>query len=218
LAGPSDVISAVLAGDREKLKRLLDEDRLLASARDERGISALMHAYYHRHVELAELLIRAKKELDIFEATAAGRSERVAEILDGDQQRARSWSGDGFTALHFAAFFDRPEIARNLIRHGADIGAVSRNDMRVTPLHSAAAARSQEIVRLLVEGGAPANAQQQGGWTALHAAAQAGDKEMVRTLLEYRADPRLLTDDGRTPVQMAKEKGHEEIVSLLGAA
>jgi ankyrin repeat protein len=159
--------------------------------------------------------MRAKPELDIFEATAAGNSERVAEILDRDARAAGSWSPDGFAALHFAAFFDRPEIARNLIRHGADIAAVSKNQMRVTPLHSAAAARSREIVRLLVENGAPTNAQQQGGWTALHAAAQAGDKEMVRTLLEYQADPLLMTEDGHTPVQMAQEKGHEEIVSLL---
>ena len=215
MADAADLISAVHSGDAEKIRRFTDEDPSLASARDSAGVSAVMHAFYHRRPEVAELLIARKPELDIFEATAAGRSERVAEILNRDRQQARSWSPDGFTALHFAAFFNRPEIARSLLRHGADVGAVSQNGMRVTPLHSAAAAHSREIVQVLVESGAPTNVQQQGGWTALHEAAQAGDKEMVCILLEYQADPLLRSDDGRTPVEMAKEKGHQEIVKLL---
>lgn len=217
MTGSADVISAVQSGDVERLKQLLEDDRSLASARDGAGVSVLMRAYYGRQPAVADMLARAKPELDIFEATAAGRSDRVTAILQDERAAACAWSADGFTALHFAAFFDRPEIARNLIRHGADVGAVSQNVMRVTPLHSAAAAHSGEIVRLLLESGAPSNAQQQGGWTALHEAAQAGDREMVLALLEYRADPRLTSDDGRTPVQMAKERGHEAIVKLLSA-
>src|SRR5581483_8737948 len=93
--------------------------------------------------------------------------------------------------------------------------SVARNAMQVTPLHSAAAAHSAEIVRLLVENGAPANSRQQGGWTALHEAAQIGDREMVKTLIEYGADRSVRSDDGRTPAQMAQAKGHEEIARML---
>ncbi|HZP17562.1 MAG TPA: ankyrin repeat domain-containing protein [Terriglobales bacterium] len=211
----TDVISAVHSGDLENLRMILQSDPSLASARDENGVSALMHAYYRRQFAIADLLLQSKLELDIFEATAAGNAAQVAAILQRNTEAARNWSADGFTALHFAAFFNRAEIARMLVRHGADVAAVARNAMQVTPLHSAAAAHSAEIVRLLVENGAPANSRQQGGWTALHEAAQIGDREMVKTLIEYGADRSVRSDDGRTPAQMAQAKGHEEIARML---
>lgn len=211
----SDVLAAVQSGDASAVFRLLGEDPSLASTRDANGISAVMHAFYSGQLEIAEVLIAAKPELDIFEATAADKIDRVSEILSRDSEAARQWSGDGFTALHFAAFFNRPAIARELIRHRADIEATARNAMKVAPLHCAAAARSGEIVRLLLEHGANSNARQQGGWTALHAAAQNGDAEMVRALIEYHADPKTTNDQGKTPADLAEEKGHEAIVKML---
>jgi uncharacterized protein len=215
LASQSDVISAAQSGDVEKLREMLPSDPSLASARDASGVSALMHAFYRRQQAAADLLLAAKSDLDIFEAIAAGKADKVSEILEYDSNAAKSWSADGFTALHFAAFFNRPEIARDLIRHGADVSAVARNPMKVMPLHSAAAAHSGEIVRLLLENGASPNVPQEGGWVPLHEAAQIGHKEMVKVLLEYGADPQLRNNDGRTPAEMAKAKGHEGILKLL---
>ncbi len=214
MASQADVISAVQAGNVDKMRQLLGEDASLSSSRDAAGVSALMHALYRRHSEIADLL-STNLDLDIFEATAAGRADKVSEILQNDPSAAKRWSADGFTALHFAAFFARPDIARDLIRHGADVAAVANNPMKVTPLHSAAAAHNGEIVRILVENGAPANARQEGGWTALHEAAQIGDKEMVKVLLEYGCDPQTRSDDGRTPAQMAEAIGNRDIVKLL---
>jgi len=215
LANQSDVIAAVQAGDVDKLKKILDDDHFLASARDASGVSALMHALYLRRSDIADLLVTAKPNLDIFEATALGNAAKVSEILKRDPDAAKRWSGDGFTPLHFAAFFGRPEIARDLIRCGADVAAAAKNAMKVTPLHSATAAHSGETVRLLVENGAPPNVRQEGGWVPLHEAAQTGDKEMVESLLEYGADPQVRSDNGKTPAEMAQAKGHQEIVQLL---
>jgi ankyrin repeat protein len=215
MATHADVIAAVQSGDSDKIRDLLQNDSSLAAAKDSNGVSAVMHAFYYRRPEIADLFIAVKSELDIFEATAAGKAERVAEILSREPQAAKCWSADGFTALHFAAFFNRPEIARNLVQRGADVAAIAKNPMKVTPLHSAAAAHSGEIVRILVENGAPASVKQQGGWTPLHEAAQIGDIEMVRDLLDHGADPQANSDDGRTPAQMAQAKGHEEIAKLL---
>jgi ankyrin repeat protein len=215
LASQSDVIAAVQAGDLEKLRGMLQDDHSVASARDASGVSALMHALYRRRSDIADLLVGAGCDLDIFEATSLGKSEKVSAILNREPDAAKRWSGDGFTALHFASFFDRPELAKDLIQHGADVAAVAKNPMKVTPLHSAAAAHSCVIVRLLVENGAPASARQEGGWTPLHEAAQSGDQEMVKTLLNYGADPHARNNEGKTPVQMAQAKGHDHIVKLL---
>lgn len=194
---------------------MLRENPELASARDGNGIPVIMHAFYAGQRELAEMLIAAKPCLDEFEVAAAGDAGKMAELLKRNPVVVKNWSPDGFTALHFAAFFNRPEIARQLINHGSDVSVAARNTMKVTPLHSAAAAHSREIVRLLLEHGANADARQQGGWTALHAAAQNGDLEMVRDLLQRGADPLARNDDGKTPAEMAAERGHSKVVDLL---
>ena len=215
MATQAEVVSAVQSGDVDKLRALLRGDPSLAAARDAGGISAIMYAYYCRQTSAADLLLSANASLDIFEATAAGKADRVSAILKADPDAAKSWSADGFTALHFAAFFNRLEIARDLIRHGADVAAVARNPMKVMPLHSAAAAHSGEVVHLLLENGAPSNVPQEGGWVPLHQAAQTGDMEMVKVLLEHGADPLLRNNDGKTAADMARAKGHEEIMKLL---
>lgn len=217
MTSQSDVIAALHAGDVEKIKNLLQSDPSLASAKDERGVSALMHAYYRGRKDIAELILNSRSELDIFEATAAGRAEIVSAMLDRDPAQARSWSADGFTALHFAAFFNQPAIAHELVRRGANVRAISMNPMEVTPLHSAAAARATEIVRMLVESGAPVNAKQHGNWTALHAAADNGDKEMIKILLQHGADLLAQNDAGQTPSDIAEAKGHADVLTLLSA-
>ena len=210
-----DVISAVQAGDAGKVRSLLQNDPSLAAAKDASGVSALMFAFYYRRAEIADLLLSAKPDLDIFEATAAGKADKVSEMLKNDPASAKSWSADGFTPLHLAAFFGRAEIARILIRNAADVSAASKNAMKVTPIHSAAAAHNREIVRLLLENDAPADVQQEGGWTPLHEAAQNGDVEMTRDLLQHGADPQARSNDGKNPADMAAAKGHEEILKLL---
>lgn len=210
-----DIVSAAQSGDIERLRVLLHDDPSLASARDGSGVSALMHAYYRRQQGAADFLLNANTTLDIFETTTAAKADQVSSILERDPAAAKSWSADGFTALHFAAFFNRAEIAGILIHKGADVSAVARNPMKVMPLHSATAAHSGEIVRLLLENGASPNVPQEGGWVPLHEAAQIGDKEMVTVLLRHGADPYLRSNDGRTAAEMAKAKGHDEIAELL---
>ena len=215
MATHSDVIAAVQSGDASAVSKLLRDNPPLASARDANGVSAVMHAFYSGQREIAEVLTAAKPELDMFEATAAGAADTVSRILNRDPGAAKQWSADGFSALHFAAFFNRAAIARELIQHGADIEAIARNPMKVTPLHSAAAAHSGEIVRLLLERGANPNARQQGGWTPLHAAAQNGDAEMVRDLIAHQADPKSTNVEGKTAADIAAEKAHIEIAAML---
>jgi len=214
----TDVISAVYAGDIDKIRGLLQANPSLASAKDERGVSALMHAYYRGRKDIADLILESRSDLDIFEAVAAGKAEPVSAMLDRDPGQAKIWSADGFTPLHFAAFFGQPAIARELVRRGGDVAAVSMKPMEVTPLHSAAAAHSTEIVRMLVESGAPVNAKQHGGWTALHAAADNGDEEMIKILLQHDADLLAQNDDGKTPADIAQLKGHDKALLLLSAA
>jgi ankyrin repeat protein len=179
-----------------------------------------MQCLYRGHHDLVELIASEKKTtLDIFEAAALGRLDRLKEIIRDDGVRdpslVNSHSTDGFTALHLACFFTQGEAARLLIEAGAAVDAVAANPTRVMPLHSAASARNLDAARFLLEHGAPVNARQQAGWVPIHAAAQNGDRPMVELLLKHHADPKLTNDDGKTAAMVAREKGHEQIAALL---
>jgi ankyrin repeat protein len=203
------------AGDADGLRRLLEEDPAASEARDSTGVSLLMHSLYRGRRDLAELIASKKKALDIFEAAALGRLDRLKQCLRDDASTINSRSKDGFTALHFACFFGQPDSARLLIESGAAVDAVAANPTQVMPLHSAASARNLEAARLLLERGAPVNARQQAGWVPIHAAAQNGDRPMVELLLKHGADPKLASDQGKTSAMVAREKGHAEIATLL---
>ena len=91
--------------------------------------------------------------------------------------------------------------------------------MRVMPLHSAAAARSVPITRLLLERGAPVNARQgtgELGFTPLMEAAFNGQSEMVDLLLEYGAHRALRDDKGLAAADHARRNGHGTLADQLG--
>jgi ankyrin repeat protein len=212
----AELIDAIKAGEQDRALELLGQDSAVADERDENGVSALMLSRYHGlDAEVVGALRRARTDLDVFEAATLGELDRLRELLDADPSLATARSSDDGTALHFAAFFGQPEAAAFLVERGADVHAVASTFGNVTPLHSAAAAPSREIVRMLLDAGADANARQGGGFTALQAAAQNGDPAMARDLLDHGADPSAATDDGRTVLSIAEEKGHEEVVALL---
>ena len=215
MATAQDMITAVTTDDAARVAELVAEDPALASARDRDGVSVLMLSRYRFDRGTTDALLAADPELDVFEATALGYIDRLRERLDEDPTRAVAWSADGFTALHFAAFFGKAEAARTLIDAGAMVDAVSGNEMRVQPLHSAAAGRHHEVCRLLIASGADVNATQQHDFTPLHAAAQHGDDELVELFLSAGADPLARTDAGDTAADIAEAAGHVDVARRL---
>jgi len=107
-------------------------------------MSELLQAIYRGDNARAEELLAAQPELDVFEAAAAGRTERLRELLDRDPSLANAWAEDGFQPLGLASFFGHADAAQLLLERGAKVSSASRNDMRVMPLHSAAATPDPE--------------------------------------------------------------------------
>jgi ankyrin repeat protein len=210
-----DLIDAVNADDATRVAELVGHDPSLASARDANGVSVLMLSRYRFDRGTTDALLAVDPELDIFEASALGYIDRLRERLDEDPARATAFSSDGFTALHFAAFFGKAEAARTLLEAGASVNAVSRNAQIVQPLHSAAAGVHREVCRVLIAAGADVNARQQGGFTPLHAAAQHGDIELVELFLSAGADPSAARDNGETPADAAAAAGHVDVARRL---
>ena len=211
----TDFLNAVVSGNTEAVRSLIAGNPTLASVRDPHGVSAVMHAVYRSRKDIISILLAAHSGLDMFEAAALGQTQRVSELLSQSPSIVNKYSADGFTALHFAAYFLQPAVANVLIEQRADVAAVAKNPTKVMPLHSAASSRNVAVVRQLLEHGAPANARQQAGWTPLHAAAQNGDLETLDLLLRHGADPNARNDDGKTPTDLAQEKGYEQIIRKL---
>lgn len=211
----AELITLLKAGDTAGALALLSARPLAVRERDASGVSPLMWSLYLRQAEVTEAIRAALPGLDVFEAVSTGDAPRVAALLAADPALARARSGDGFTALHFAAFFSRPEAATALLAAGADPAAVADNPMRVQPLHSASAARSVETCRVLLEHGAPPDAPQHQGWTALMSAAQHGLEPLVDLLLAHGARLDVRADDGRTAAALALAAGHHALAARL---
>jgi uncharacterized protein len=213
---PGTIIEAVVSGDAEAVRELLERDPAQSAARDGAGLSALLHARYRGHDEVIDALRAAHPGLDLFEAAALGDEQRTAELLDADPSVVDTRNVDGFAPLHLAAFFGHRQVARQLLERGADAGLRATGPMALEPLHSAAASRRLEIAELLLAHGADPNARQSGGFVPLHAAGQNGDEPMARLLLAHGAEAALRTDRGDTAADLALAAGHTALAALLG--
>lgn len=213
------MFEAVKSGDAANVIELLDAHPALVNAKNENGVSAVLLATYFGHREIVEILLARGAELNIFDAAAAGDLDRLKALAAEDTGLIGSYSPDGFTPLGLAAFFGRKDVLDFLLRHGADANAASKNQMRVTPLHSAVAHRDPEIATAMVESllssGAKVNVAQDGGWTPLHQAAAHGQLEIMKLLLDQKADVNAKSDDGSTPLRMAQNKGFSEAAEML---
>jgi uncharacterized protein len=152
--------------------------------------SPILRARYADDLESLARLLAEDYELDVFEAAAVGRTERVRELLDGDPTLVGAWSADGFTPLHLAAYFGHVDSVRLLLERGADVAAVARNPVRVQPLNSVAASRESvraDVALLLLDAGADPNAESEGGFRPLDAAKQNGDERLADLLRERGA-------------------------------
>lgn len=84
------------------------------------------------------------------------------------------------------------------------------------PLHVAVESGNVELVRRLLEHGAPVDqADAIMGSTPLHAAAARGDVPMLELLLTHGADVNATDDEGFTVADAAQAGGHEDMVQRL---
>jgi RNA polymerase sigma factor (sigma-70 family) len=216
-----ELLKSAGAGDAAKVKHLLEQDPRLIAARDPLGNTALILATNSGHDEIAEMLIAAGVSPDFHEAASIGRTDVVAQFLNGDASLLDSQSPEGFTALALAAHFGQINTLEFLVARGADLNIVSQHAMGVTPLHAALFGRRVEAARMLIKAGADVTPKRGGtgwpraGWTAFHYCASFGFVDLIRALIERGADINALDDEGRTPLRVAIEANQQQVASSL---
>jgi len=72
-----EFLNAVIEGDVAKVREMLKADATLAQAKDEKGVSAIIKGVYYGKKEVVATLLASGVELNIFEASATGQTERA---------------------------------------------------------------------------------------------------------------------------------------------
>lgn len=217
MADTAQLFEAIRTDDVGMVKRLVRQNPSLAKAKNEDGVSALLYARYANRIGCVDAILGVAPEMDVFEAAAIGSTSNLTEILSDDPSMAKAWSADGFTPVHYGAFFGHEDVVGILLPYGVELNVASKNELKVMPLHSAAASGHIGIVKRLVEHGADVNAKQQGGFTPLHEAAHRGDKDMADVLIKAGADLGARNTEGKTPAEMARENGHSALAEILAS-
>jgi uncharacterized protein len=215
MADSAALIDAIKAGEFERVKAMVSADPALIDARSRTGDSAILTAVYHRQKEIVNLLVARGAAMTVGEASAAGEIERVEHLVGADPASVRSYSADGWTPLHLAAFFGHAKVVEFLIARGAEVSAASRNATGNSPLHAALAGNHQFVAGLIVGAGGDVNAADRAGWRPLHIAAANNNLDGMKALIAQGADVSAANGDGQTALAIAQEKNQREAAALL---
>lgn len=215
---PDDFFAAIEAGDTADVTNVLAADPSLADARNAEGLSPIMVAAYWGRDDILAALIEHRDPMDFWEAAIVGDLERLQELIDTDPSLVTEHSPDGFTGLHFSAFFGKPAAVDVLLRAGADVATRTNNVFHNLPIHAAVAGSDLRVrldcVARLLKAGASPNERAEGSTPLMEAAGQ-GDDELVELLLAHGANAVLVDDQGRSAADRATEGGHESLAARL---
>ena len=148
-------------------------------------------------------------------ATREGAMKVLDTLLAYPGTRVDATAINGNTALMMAAYKGNMAAVQALLAKGA---AVNRPGW--TPLHYAAAAGDDAIVRLLLDRGAKADAVsplKSGAYTPLMMAAREGHDATALLLIAHGANARLTNSEGLTAVQIAQRAGKDGVASAIAA-
>ena len=171
--------------------------------------------------------VKKNENLTLNQAVQRGKLDIVKQLLNnGVDINLKEESGiiplsNGNTALHVAAFANEKEIAKFLIKKGAEVN-IRNKFASVTPLHWASMNGFDEMVDILIQNGANVNIKTiQNGLeneTPLHWATMlSADFKVIKTLVKNGADVNARDMIGQTPLHNSLSGGvdlHKLLISL----
>jgi uncharacterized protein len=216
------LFSLIEQGNLQAVGDVLKVNPSLAFSSNKDGVSPVLFAVYCGRVDLARTIAALRGTApDLFESAALGDAKAIHMSLNRSPELIDKISKDGFSLAHLAAFFGHCDLLALLLEKGANPNAVSRNDLHLHVVNSAAAqrdhAKALRSVGLLLLAGADANAAQKGGYTVAHSAAAAGNLELLSLLRKQKAALDRKTDDGKTPLDIARERNQPAAIAFLQA-
>ena len=169
------IFELIDAGDAASVQALIERDGDALGARDDNGLSPLMHASYRGRDAVFHTLAAHASD-DPWDRLLLGESDGLPT------PDARS--PDGFTPLHIAAFAKNAAGAQALLDAGSDPNVFATASFaRVTPLGTCAFTGATTVARTLIRGGADAALTEVEGASPLDAAFDNGYEDLVALLV-----------------------------------
>lgn len=215
--GTSQLFALAEADDADGLLKVLSERTNPTPPVNENGETLYLFCTYRGRTRCADVLTN-RGGLTLHEAAAAGDVRRMEECATGVPWMLQTLSGDGWTALHLAAFLGRGDAVLWLLDHRADARQWSRAADANLAIHAACAGRrlAKAAFSRLVAATHDPDIAQKAGYTPLMIAAANGFVDAVEVLLAAGADRGKKNLDGKTAADFARERGHPEIAAKIG--
>ena len=192
----SGLLAAAARGDAAEIKRLAATN-VDVNVRDAYGRTALHVATFRKNRDAISALVQAGADINALE-------------------------NDRYDAVTIAAVANDVGTLRMLLQLGASAKQItSRYDG--TALIAAAHLGHDEVVKMLIEAGAPLDHVNNLGWTALIESIVLGDggkrhTETLRALVKAGANFNLADRNGQTPLALARSKRYMAMVQILQKA
>jgi uncharacterized protein len=154
-----------------------------------------------------------------FHVAAYQKQQDVMAALVNAGANPNALEGQAYDAVTIASVADDAETLKAALALGNKATNIT-SPYDGTALIAAAHLGHDEVVRILIENGAPLNHVNNLGWTALIEAVILGDggarhQKTVANLLKAGADRTIADRNGVTPLEHARQRGFIEIVSLF---
>ena len=196
IVGYTGILAAAARGDAAGVKLLLEQGED-ADARDNHGLTPLHVAAYRSHHE-------------VMRALAAGGAD------------PNTLENDLYDIVTIAAVANDVPTLKVALKLGASAGNIT-SIWDGTALIAAAHLGHTEVVKILIEAGAPLDHVNNLGWTAVIESIVLGDGGQrhiasLRALVDAGADVNIPDRNGQTPLELAQSMGYEEMVEILKGA
>ncbi|XP_035795688.1 uncharacterized protein LOC118468684 [Anopheles albimanus] len=176
-------------------------------------------AIRHRNIRLLELLLRNGVDIDsaplcFLNAVASGSRELLQLLIERGAKHVNHRDEFCQTALHLCVERDEYEMARELIRYGAQINAKNRAGM--TPLHLAVQRGNVRLVQLLLlDRKCSVDELNYQGETPLIRAVVSNNLALVKILLNNGASIERLRNSDPPVLLYLVQENHEQILDYL---
>ena len=199
---------AIINKDIEKLKELINSNKLLVNMKDNEGKTALYLAVNNGFKEGIELLhkhgaVSGNKAIDAI--VDNNQIDIVDAIRQNPEILSKRYAGSQ-TLLHLAVRLDRTEMVDYFIHNGVEVNA--QDDKGYTPLDYVSS-KQQKTVQILKENGGKRA-------VSIHKAALRGDLEAIKSIVSENKDIIDSKDvEEMTALQWAAIMGHTDVVEYL---
>jgi len=204
---------AARRGHAQVVELLLDRGAALEET-DDRGFTALLYATASGNLDLVRFLVERGADVGV-----AAPMPRTREADRRTNTATTTNEARGITAADVAFQHEfhqgQSQMTRYLVSQGAVLDPNSPMMRGIGKLDFAVSSGNVDMVRLLIELGAKANAQTAYPLSPLFNASYKGDSEIVGLLLDAGADVNAPGYEGMPSIAGAVARGHAEIVALL---